>query len=110
VEQGLIQPPDFNFNLLQHPAWQRMDLLPPEYKEQVKEKIQKHLDWLKPLDKLTRASKGYESAMEWMMATDNQKHLDLFFNNTRKYDKIRNEDTLQVFPEWKELFRNYEKN
>jgi hypothetical protein len=87
-----------------------MDLLPPEYKEQVKEKIQKHLDWLKPLDKLTRASKGYESAMEWMMATDNQKHLDLFFNNTRKYDKIRNEDTLQVFPEWKELFRNYEKN
>ena len=28
VEQGLIKPQDFNFNLLQHPVWQRMDILP----------------------------------------------------------------------------------
>ena len=98
VEQGLIQPQDFNFNLLQWPVWQRMDILPQEYKEQVREKYQKHIDWLRPLDKLTRATKGYESAIEWMMAKDNQKHLDLFFANTRKYDKIRNENTLAIFP------------
>jgi hypothetical protein len=87
-----------------------MDILPPEYKEQVREKYQKHIDWLRPLDKLTRATKGYESAIEWMMAKDNQKHLDLFFANTKKYDKIRNENTLAIFPEWKELFDKYEKN
>ena len=52
----------------------------------------------------------YESALEWMMATDNQKHLDLFFANTRKYDKMREEDTLKIFPEWKEFFDKYEKN
>jgi hypothetical protein len=109
VEQGLIKPQDFNFNLLQHPIWQRMDILPPEYKEQVKEKYEKHVAWLKTQDSLTRATKGYESAVEWMLSTDNQKHLDLFFANTRKYDKIRNEDTLQVFPEWKEFFDKYEK-
>jgi hypothetical protein len=45
-----------------------------------------------------------------MMAKDNQKHLDLFFANTRKYDKIRNEDTLEVFSEWRELFEKYEKD
>ena len=44
-----------------------------------------------------------------MFATDNQKHLDLFFANTRKYDKMRNEDSLQVFPEWKGLFDKYER-
>ena len=87
-----------------------MDILPPEYKEQVKEKYEKHVKWLKDQDSLTRATKGYESAMEWMMAKDNQKHLDLFFSNTRKYDKIRNEDTLEVFPEWKDFFDKYEKN
>ena len=38
VEQGLIKPQDFNFNLLQFPLWQRMDLLPQEFKEQVKQK------------------------------------------------------------------------
>ena len=65
---------------------------------------------MKTQDSLTRATKGYESAVDLMMAKDNQKHLDLFFANTRKYDKIRNEDTLQVFPEWKEFFDKYEKN
>ena len=109
VELGLIKPADFNYNLLQGPIWQRMDVLPIEFKEQVKEKYEKHVAWLKTQDSLTRATKGYESAVEWMLSTDNQKHLDLFFANTRKYDKIRNEDTLQVFPEWKEFFDKYEK-
>ena len=43
VEQGLIKPQDFNFNLLQHPIWQRMDILPPEHKERVKEKYEDHI-------------------------------------------------------------------
>ncbi len=110
VEQGFIKPMDFNFNLLQHPIWQRMDILPNEYKAQIKEKYLKHIDWLKGQDNLTRATKGFESAIDWMYQKNNQKHLDLFFTNTRRYDKIRDENTPDVFPEWKELFDKYEKN
>ena len=87
-----------------------MDILPPEHKQRIKEKYEEHIKWLKEQDKLTRATKGFESALDWIFKTDNQKHLDLFFANTRKYDKIRNEDSLEVFPEWKELFEKYEKN
>jgi hypothetical protein len=87
-----------------------MDILPLEYKEQVKQKYKEHIAWLKTQDNLTRATKGYESALDWMFSKDNQKHLDLFFSNTRKYDKMRNEDTLDIFPEWKGLFEKYEKN
>ena len=108
VEQGLIKPQDFNFNLLQHPIWQRMDILPPEHKERVKEKYEEHIKWLQGKDPLTRASKGFESGVKWMLEKDNQKHLDLFFANTRKYDKIRNENSVEVFPEWKDLFEKYE--
>ena len=36
VEEGLIKPQDFNFNLLQWPKWQRMDMFPQEYKKRVK--------------------------------------------------------------------------
>ena len=110
VEQGFIKPMDFNFNLLQHPIWQRMDLLPPEYKQQVKEKYEKHIEWLKGNDPLTRATKGFESAIDWMYQQDKQEKLDMFFKQTRRYDKIRNENTLDVFPEWKEFFDKYEKN
>ncbi len=109
VEQGLIKPQDFNFNLLQHPIWQRMDILPPEHKERVKAKYEEHIKWLKGNDPLTRATKGFESGVKWMLEKDNQKHLDLFFANTRKYDKIRNENSVDVFPEWKGLFDKYER-
>ena len=108
VNQGLIKPMDFNFNLLQYPDWQRMDNLPEEYKSMVKEKFQKQIDWLKDKDPLTRASKGYEAAVDWLYRRDKSSNLPYFFKRTRLYDKIRNENTLEVFPEWKELFDKYE--
>jgi hypothetical protein len=61
---------------------------------------------LKDQDPLTRATKDSNLALDWMFKTDNQKHLDLFFANTRKYDKMRDEDTLEIFPEWRELLKN----
>ena len=110
VEQGLIKPQDFNYNLLQSPTWQRIDLLPPEFKEQIKQKYEKHIEWLKGQDPLTRATKGYESALDWIFRRDKQKQLEWFFKNTRLYDKVRKEKFLDVFPEWTELFDKYEKN
>ena len=110
ADKGLIKPMDFNFNLLQYPDWQRMDLLPDEFKQQVKEKYEKHIDWLKDKDPLTRATKGYESAIDWIYRRDNSKLLPTLFRKTKVYDKIRNENTVDVFPEWKELFDKYDTN
>ena len=110
VEQGLIKPQDFNFNLLQYPLWQRMDLLPQEEKDRVTEKYKEHIEWLKSQDHLTRASKGFKSALDWMNKKDLSKHMPTFVEETRKYDKIRDENFTDVFPEWKELFAKYEKN
>ena len=107
VEEGLIKPMDFNFNLLQYPDWQRMDLLPAAFKPQVIEKYEKQIEWLKDKDPLTRATKGYESAIDWIYRRDNSKLLPMFFKRTKLYDKIRKENTLEVFPEWKELFEKY---
>jgi radical SAM protein with 4Fe4S-binding SPASM domain len=108
VEQGLIKPQDFNFNLLQYPLWQRMDLLPQDEKIRVTEKYKEHIKWLKSQDHLTRASKGFESALDWMNKKDMSKHMPTFVTETRKYDKIRDENFTDVFPEWKDLFARYE--
>jgi len=108
VDQGLLDKSDFNFNLLQYPLWQRMDLLPQEFKDKVSEKYNKQMDWLKKEDHLTRATKGYESALDWMNKTDMSRHMPTFITETRKYDKIRNENFTDVFPEWKDLFAQYE--
>ncbi len=108
VEQGLIKPQDFNFNLLQWPVWQRMDILPQEYKQQIEDKYNEHIKWLEVHDKLTRAYKGFESAIKWMNDKDNTRHLPMFFDFTKKYDKVRSEKLTEVFPEWKELFDKYD--
>ena len=109
TEQGLIKAQDFNFNLLQWPSWQRMDMLPIEYKKRIEEKYLKHIDWLKGQDHLTRATKGFESGIKWMYDKDTSRHLPEFFELTRKYDAVREETTTEVFPELKELFDKYEK-
>jgi hypothetical protein len=110
VEQGLIKPQDFNFNLLQMPKWQRMDNLPKEYKERIEKKYIEHIAWLKDKDHLTRATKGFESALKWMNMTDNTKNLPMFFELSKKYDNIRGESLVKTFPELTELFEKYEKN
>ena len=92
------------------PTWQRMDILPNEFKLKIKEKYTKHIDWLKTKDPLTRATKGYISALDWIFKKDNSKHLQWFFERTKKYDEVRNEKFTDVFPEWKELFEKYDQN
>ena len=59
-------------------------------------------------DTLTRATKGYESAIDWIYRRDNSRLLQTLFKKTKVYDKIRNENTVDVFPEWKELFDKYD--
>jgi len=76
----------------------------------VEQKYRKHIDWLSDKDPLTRASKGFESAINWMWEKDNSDKLNLFWENTLKYDKIRDENVLEVFPELQELYDYYEKN
>ena len=69
-----------------------MDLLPGDYKAQVNEKYKAHIQWLKKQDHLTRASKGFESALDWMNKKDMSHHMPMFVRETRKYDKIRDEN------------------
>jgi len=106
-EQGYIKPQDFNFNLLQFPFWQRIDLLPESMKQRIKEKYESHIEWLKPQDHLTRATKGFESGLDYMMRRDNFKNIEEFKSGMKKIDDIRNENILETFPELAEL---YEKN
>ena len=99
VECGLIRPQDLNVNILQDPAYYRIDIAPMEYKQQLKEKYIKHIDWLKDYDQLGRATQGFESAVNFMFATDNTQLIDTFWRKTNELDDIRNERILDIIPE-----------
>lgn len=103
VEQGFLKPQDLNVNILQDPAYYRIDIAPTAYKQELETKFQEHLEWLRPLDRLQRATVGFESAIKFMNATDNSALLEKFWAKTNQLDSIRNEQLLDSIPELKAL-------
>ena len=99
VEKGLIGPQDINVNILQDPPYYRIDIAPAEYKEQLKTKFLNHIHWLQDRDPLQRATVGFESAVNFMMSTDNTHLIDTFWSKTHELDDIRKENILDIIPE-----------
>jgi organic radical activating enzyme len=104
VEKGLIRAQDLNVNILQDPLHYRIDIAPIKYKQLLRVKFQEHIEWLKSQgDPLGRATQGFESAVTFMMATDNSSMIDTFWRKTQELDSIRKENILDVIPELKAL-------
>lgn len=106
VDLGLIRPMDWNINLCQSPETGRANILPKIYKDRIIEKINKHIEWLEPLDQLTRATHGYRGIVNFMQQESEGNLLAEFFKANDALDAIRNEKFEDVFPEYKDL-RNY---
>ena len=103
VERGFIRHQDLNVNILQDPDYYRIDIAGAEYKQKLKQKFEQHLAWLRPHDSLQRATKGFESAINFLMAQDNSHLQAKFWEKTHQLDQIRNENILNVIPELSEL-------
>jgi len=103
VDQGLIGAQDLNVNILQDPAHYRIDIAPAVYKKKIQERFEQHLEWLRPLDRLQRATVGFESAIKFLNATDNSHLYSTFWTKTAELDRIRNERLLYAIPELSSL-------
>jgi len=99
VERGFIQAQDLNVNILQDPPHYRIDIAPIKYKQRLRIKYEEHIDWLKDKDPLQRASVGFESAINFMMATDNTHLIDTFWRKTHELDVMRSENISDIIPE-----------
>lgn len=99
VERGFIKPQDLNVNILQDPPYFRIDIAPEKFKQEMKAKYEEHVAWLEPKDKLTRATTGFKSAINFMMANDRTDLIPAFRDRTAKLDTIRKESILTALPE-----------
>ena len=103
VKKGYIKPQDLNVNILQDPAHLRIDIAPTKYKRVIQADYEDHLDWLRPQDPLKRATVGFESAINFMTATDNSDLLTKFWSKTKELDDLRRENIFDVLPELRAL-------
>ena len=102
VEQGFIQPHEFDIQTLHAPEWLNVKTAPQYLKDQIRKKYTKHLEWLRPLDKEGRATLGFEGILE-QINTDQEFDPQLFWNNILPLDKYYNANLLDSFPELVDL-------
>ena len=102
--KGLINAQDLNVNILQDPLHYRIDMMPAEMNQRVKEKLEMHIERIRPFDKLKRGLDGLNSTINYMMADDKTKWLPVFVDLTHRLDKLRKQKTVDVFPALESLF------
>lgn len=105
VELKLIEPSDFNIQLLFQPEWMCINRAPAELKQQIRQRYAEHLNWLEPKDNLGRATYGFRSLLE-QMNTDIEFDAVKFWNQIDSLDRFYNKNLLNIFPELSTLPRN----
>ena len=103
IDRGFIRAQDLNVNILQDPAHLRIDIAPIKYKQRLRVRFEEHIEWLRPRDPLQRATVGFESAVHFMMATDNTALIDKFWQKTHQLDQMRSEHVIKALPELEAL-------
>lgn len=103
IDQGFIEPKDFNLNILQGPKDYRIDMLPMDIKLRFKQQFEEHIEYLRPIDTIQRAVGGFEAAIAFMMATDNSHLLPDFWKTVNDLDWSRSESLVSVVPELREI-------
>jgi hypothetical protein len=102
ADRGLLKPQDWNINILQGPDRDRINVLPQDFKDQVRVKIEDHIRWLEPQDHLKRATSGYQGIINFMQE-DQSALLGEFFRINDRHDEYRKEQFETVFPEYTTL-------
>ena len=103
VSKGFIRASDLNVNILQDRPCFRIDIATKEYKQKIRMAYEEHLEWLKPIDNLNRATTGFTSAINFLMAKDNTALIPQFWKDTQVLDDLRNEYILDAIPELEAL-------
>lgn len=103
VDQGFIQAKDFNLNILQGPNIYRIDVLPMHIKHKFREQFEQHIEYLRPIDTIQRATGGFEAAIKFMMSTDNSHYLPELWKTMTDLDRVRNESIVAVVPELSQI-------
>jgi hypothetical protein len=106
VDRGFLKAQDWNINILQGPERDRIDVLPQIYKDRAIEKIQRHIEWLQPLDNLQRATNGYQGIINFMQTNDCSYLLKEFFHINDIHDYYRKETFEKIFFEYSDLRLN----
>ncbi len=104
VKTGFIENPNqFRLNILQHPLYYRIQILPTAYKKKLIDHYRDYIEELKSYKNSDMIIDDFNSAINLIESENYSYELDNFKNNIKQLDDIRNENFLDIFTEFNEL-------
>lgn len=102
---GLMEDIDFFFlNFMQTPREMSVWILDKKTKEAAKENIRNHIDNFLIPNKSKRSVVFYESLINYIDLYQEQNLIPEFLRSMRKFDKMRNENVMETFPEHQKIW------
>ena len=104
VSKGYVQPQNIDINILLFPEIQRLQILPTAIKYEAAVKIEQFIEKynLQDADKNGGSYASFTALLN-TLTQDNSKDVDMFKEQNKLMDTIRNENMYEVFPELKVL-------
>lgn len=104
VKKGYIEINDFHLNILLFPPEYRAQVLPKKLKEDVKNKLLKHLEFLINNKGNEKILAEYNQLINFISEKDLSHRFKEFLAKNKKIDAIRNEKFTKIFPEFNDFY------
>ena len=104
IKANIVKPDNVHYNLLTYPSHYGITVLPKEFKTKAEAYINQYAITMKEFGACEFTLNKIHTIITHMYSVDNQKYLSKFKQDIEEKDQFRNENFLEVFPEYKELF------
>ncbi len=114
VSVNFIRIEDFSIdNYLQTPKYYSIQILPLEVKLKIKEKFEKHIEWINAhvienpeIYLVNDLLDQFRRCITYLFANDLSQYIPQFISRCNKLDEFRSEKTTEVFPELSFMFES----
>lgn len=103
VEKGLLNINNIRINILTHPRYFSITILPEEYKEEICNLYKKYEEWLINNGAQKHIINAIRGIVSYMNSENHTELLEQFKTEINRIDNIRNENFKDIYPELKNL-------
>lgn len=104
VKEKIIQPDNVYYNICNYPSYYSITVLPTKFKERVKQHFEEYKESMLSLGASRHVTDEIDKIIVYMNSRDDSKLLPDLKKETLEKDLFRNENFIDILPEYKDLY------
>jgi hypothetical protein len=103
VEEGLLDIDNVRINILTHPRYFSITILPKEYKRRIEGLYNAYVKWLQDNNSQLHVVQSINGIVDYMNSADHSNLISDFKSQIQIIDNVRNERFVEIYPELENL-------